>query len=269
MDESQTANQGNANPIPGGEYLEETMPVSEQQPAENSEGQGELPEEVSERTKLEFEKLKAKNKEIAEKLAKYEGSQSSSSVFDYLSGQVPEGTPNLTDTQVSDIASRFVDQYGNVNIDKLNEALTSADKRAAKAEQLAAQAMNQISRSEQQRQVEEAFKVYPYLDPNGDQFDQKAYDLLQDRYTRYYAMGKSKSVKSMADEVAEVYKPVNVDKAKEEAVNQYKEGQGKKAQASTVQKGTGSRNTSLSYDELRTRTQSGDTKALDERLANL
>src|SRR3990167_4203721 len=126
------------------EAEETTAPAipTENKPAESTEPK--LPDGVSERTAEEFEKLKAHNTELKQKLEVY---KTKTSVLDDLrpSDEVPlPPTPGLTQTEVKEIKSNLVDENGYVDVARLEATLKAADDRARKAEAQAQQAESRV-----------------------------------------------------------------------------------------------------------------------------
>lgn len=257
-------------PEPLGDNQESPMPSEDEKSAENLE-EGQLPEEVSERTRKEFEKLKNANKELSEKLKKTESEGVLNNVYENLFTPTPKAVPqqsvtHLSEAQVDNIAMRFVDDEGNVNIDALNRALTDANERAKRAEQEALKARESVAKDREQREVQEAHAKFPWLNPKDPSFDRQAFELVRDRLVRSMIEGTQKPLVEIAAQVMEVYKPIDVSQAKEQAVQEFKDTQTKKAQASSVSQGKGMPRESTDYSELRTRTMLGDESAIAERL---
>lgn len=279
MDEQvQQGNTENANSIPEEGNQEVSMPDTDQQPAETDGDSGDLPEGVSDRTKQEFEKLKNSNKELAGKLSEYEKARESGSVFDYLSNQVPS-TPqqppqadakdysHLNQGQVAQVAQQFVDQYGNVDINRLNAALASANKKAEMAERRVSATEARLLQAEQSRQERETYAKHAWLNPKSPEFDPKGFELVRDRLVRNMWEGKNQHLLDIADDVSQLYQPkATVSAEKEKAVEEYKKSQSTKAQQVPATKGAGQPRKATDFEELRARTVSGDTSALDERL---
>jgi hypothetical protein len=255
------------------ENQDEEMPTSEQTSTEEGE-EGALPNEVSERTRKEFEKLKGTNKELSEKLRKYEGEETLGNVFDSLftpqqKKQVPQqNLSHLNEVQVDNIATKFVDDDGTVDINALNQALVQANERAKQAEQQARLARQSVMQDREQREVAEAHAKHPWLDPKNPNFDRKGFELVRDRIVRNMVEGKHKPLVSIAEEVMEVYKPSDQSTA-EKAVKDYKDSQVKKAQASSVQSGRGQPRETNPLSDLRERTSRGDISAIEERIKAL
>ena len=277
---------------------QEAMPASEEKPTDqpleeaeqavetNQEEDLTLPDGVSERTRQQFEKLKRKNRELAQKLSKVESSEPEKveSVFESLHPEVKTQPStnvqpnagdyaNLNQQQVTEIANQFVDADGNVDINGLNQALNQANLQAQQARVEAARAREEIARFEENQQTKEAYAKYPQLDPlNKGKFDRKFYELVRDRMVSNFARGITKTFREVADDIAGIYNPVNTKKVAEEAVTQYKERQQARRQG-PIEEGKGQPpTTQATLDELRRATRQGkslDNPALDERLRNL
>jgi len=159
------------------EVKEETqveVPATETKPIE-----GELPEDASERTKQEFEKLKAKNKALAEKLAKHE-QDNTNSVLDSLTKPALDlvQSSNLPQGKVEDILQDLTDANGFIDEallrKTLNESSQTANQavQAAKlAQEAARKAEERITRYEQNENTKKAYKDFPQADPENEAFD--------------------------------------------------------------------------------------------------
>jgi hypothetical protein len=239
----------------------------------------ELPEEASERTKKNFEKIREENKKLKEQLAQY-----GDSVFDAFRPQQTAAQPkvdadaygNLNQSQVDSITSRFVDDEGNVDINGLNRELSQANQKAAQADQRAARLEDKLERFEESQQVREAHVVHPWLDPKNPAFDPVRFELVRDRILRVkYYEGQPITLLEAADYISQgtsSASPVNLDKVSEEAVEKYKESQVKRQQG-PIETGKGEPRDTQDLGDLRQRTRyenpSDDAPALEERLANL
>jgi hypothetical protein len=259
------------------EAVEETqapqMPSEEQKPTESGT---ELPADASERTKLEFEKLKSHNKEMADKLRTYEQNQYGKSVFDSIldqGGQAqPNGNfPNVPFERQQEVAQSFVDANGYVDTEAIARSLKELNDKANRAEHEAKAARETIRQGEEGRQIQEAHKAFPWLNPaNKDQFDPQGFELVRDRILRNMVNGNQQSLAQVAEDITRFYKPTaNTAELQEQAVNEYKEKQAVKAQASSVQSGKGQPRQEANLSDLRERTQRGDESALDERLRHI
>lgn len=179
-----------------------------------------LPDNAAERTRKEFEKLLAYNKELKAKVRDLENSK-------------PKDTEvsNFKAETSSDEIDDYVDEEGNVDIAKLNRDLRFLKSHALEAKALAEDAKNTI-------EVEKAVTKHPYLDPANPDYDPQFVELVKDRMARLRLEGEDSSLARAADEVLRVYKPTNFSlKEKEEAVAEYKKSQVAKAQVGTVNTG--------------------------------
>lgn len=216
-----------------------------------------LPEHAAERTRKEFEKLLASNKELKAKLKELEVKKQAEvrteNVFDYSSN-------------ISEDMGDYVDEEGNVLIDKLNKDLKSLKMSALEAKALAEDAKNTI-------EVEKAVTKHPYLDPANVDYDPQFVELVKDRLARLQLEGKNASLSLAADEVLRVYKPMNATlKEKEEAVTEYKKNQVAKAQVGAVNAGRNVRVDTTIEDlkrKLYSHNSADRSSAIQERLKGI
>jgi hypothetical protein len=215
-----------------------------------------LPEDAANRTRKEFEKLLASNKELKAKLKELEVKKQAEvkpESFDYSS-------------TLSEDMGDYVDEEGNVLIDKLNKDLKSLKMSALEAKALAEDAKNTI-------EVEKAVTKHPYLDPANDDFDPQFVELVKDRLARLQLEGKNASLSMAADEVLRVYKPINATlKEREDAVSEYKKAQVAKAQVGSVNSGRNIR-VDQTIEELKQKLYSYNSNdrsfAIQERLKKI
>ena len=235
----------NESPLPSEETVESEI---------DSEVEESLPESASERTRKEFEKLKDANRKLKEEL---DARGSRNDLSDYLPS-------HLTQRQTEEIKTDFVDQNGYVDVNTLNRALKEANDRARRAEDLA---LSNVKERES-RMVQEAHLKHPYLDPRSPQHDRKFYDAVRDRMVRYFSEGVEKPLAEVADEIADFYKPEitpeKVEVEKQKAVEGYKQSQTTRAIINTSP--TQKREPANDLDDLRVKTRSGDSTALQERI---
>ena len=165
-------------------------PEEEARPAEPK---GELPEEVKERTREEFEKLKAKNKELAEKLNLYESpipkKRSALDAFAPPEEKVPpqpEVQPQKAEPKVEDINPITPDENGYIDVGALNQTIAQINERNRRAEEqsrMAAQqarlAEDRVSKYEHTEKTLKTYEKHPYLDPNTEAFDEKFSELTK------------------------------------------------------------------------------------------
>ena len=248
---------------PDGE-LGAPMPSADTKPVENSEepSTGELPEQVSDRTRREFEKLKEANRKLkAELEAKTIPEES---VFDVFKAS-PE--PSVVPQQMPQPSS-YVDEYGNVDQASFNAAVAEANAKAERASRDAQEAIARLRAQDEKRQEEEAYAKHPYLNNKGSEYDATFRQLVKDRVVANYASGKEQRLVDIADEIASFYKPANVEAERERAVEDYKKTEAKKA-ASSSPKATSRPSQSMTDDELREASMGGDEYALAKRLEKL
>lgn len=239
-----------------------------------------LPDGVSERTKEQFDKLKA---QLADAKAKAKSPpqppRPETSVFDTFRAPDQPAVPNvpvapalpfLNQQQVTAIQQQFVDDEGNVDVMGLNQALLDANKRAQDALSLAQQSEDRITRFEENQQVREAHTVHPELDPQASNFDPTLFDMVRDRLLRNMYEGKKQTLLEVTNELKKVYKQeVNVEKVKDEAVESYKESQ-KNRDQEPIESGKGAPREEVgNLQELREQTRQGKAEALDKRLKDL
>jgi len=221
-----------------------------------TQGEPNLPENAAERTRKEFEKLLASNKELKAKLKELETKKQvdvKPESFDFSSS-------------ISDDMGDYVDEEGNVLIDKLNKDLKSLKMSALEAKALAEDAKNTI-------EVEKAVTKHPYLDPANADYDPQFVELVKDRLARLQLEGKNASLSMAADEVLRVYKPINATlKEREEAVSEYKKTQVAKAQVGSVNTGRNIR-VDMTAEDLKAKLYSYNEKdrnfAIQERLKKI
>lgn len=176
---------------------EETRPVESE--GQKTQEEGKLPDEVKERTREEFEKLKAKNKELAEKLNQYERPQPKRSALDMFApnqvpGQVPQpiqfqpqfGPQTKVEPQVEEIKPIVPDENGYIDVNALNSTIKAINERNRRVEEEARKAREEARRTEERvskfEHTDKTLKTYekfPYLDPNRPEFDEKFSDLVR------------------------------------------------------------------------------------------
>lgn len=234
------------------------------QPAENVEG--ELPESVKEQTKEQFEKLKAHNKELSEKLSKLEAERQPQyqSVLDELPAQ-SQAFQNLSTTQVEDIASGLVDRDGYIDQDLLNKTLREANAKAKRAEDRAMLAEQRIEKFEETQIVRDVHSKHPTLDPYNQNFDRNFYDAVKKEIQGQLQRGYQ-DFKAAADKVAAELKARSVDS---QAQQKAKEEEQKKVLAQReLANPAGSRKGFQpgQYEDLEEGTRKGDTLSIGQLL---
>ena len=232
---------------------EEPMPSSESKEPVDAQGQvDELPEDVSERTREQFNKLKEANKALKEQLAKKEEIEP---IFDSMR---PKSQTGLTQGQLDQVTD--IDLEGNkfINEDKLSNLLATSTQKAEDA-------IAQVNRFIEDQQTREAFTAIPQLDPKKTEFDPELH-----RATRAYILdsmmnpkeynGKQLSYRE-AGELAMKATKAEIAKVEQEAAQQMSD----KEQGSLEASGRSDRraNVNVTEDELRNRIrESNDDDAL-------
>jgi len=242
---------------PAGVAGQETRETGETSPDGETTKDAKLPEDSSERTKQQFEKLKAQLRDARERLAKSE------SVFESIKPkQQPQGMPT---------ADQYIDpETGIVDIAGLNRAIATAEKRAARAE-------STVQSYIEQQQTKEALKSYPQLDPKADNFDkdfhQRTRAFLMDSMVNPQDYGgKVLSFKEAADR-ANVGNTKVVEAAKQKGAEEAVTSLTPKEQASLEATGRSDRRQEgRSLEDLSRETRKGGTaglKAAYERLQGI
>lgn len=235
-----------------------------------------LPEDASDRTKEQFEKLLEHNKQLKEELeaAKASSQKEIPSVIDSLNPkatvEIPDASQfsNLNQDQVNQVASDLTykgkDGFDYVDTALLNKRLQEANQRAEQAQREAQAASSQFQRYQESLQLRDAYQKYPQLDPNNKEaFDPHFYDSVKGELMLQAMQGKKDLVEA-ARVVDERFSHYRGDaKTKKES----EEKAVKKEQIN----GTGTASTSGRYsnndsDYLRTATMQNKPGALAERL---
>ena len=161
----------------------------------------------------------------------------------------------------------YVDPNGNIDINGLNNAIYSAQQRAANAEQT-------VQRWIEDQQTQEAHKAHPELNPNADKFDpvlhKKTRALLMDSMLNPGDYnGRALTYKQAADLAKGVTLQAIAD-AEKVGAQKAIENLTPKEQASLEATGRSDRRTQVdSFESLRVRTRKGDKTAIMERLKNI
>lgn len=191
--------------------VEEEQPTSMPEENENST-EGDLPEETSERTREQFEKLKARNAQLAEKVRQLETTDRKSVLDALRPSQTPQ-TPDLSQAEVDKIYDQAIDEEGSVDPAALKKLLKEANDRAKQAEAIAKQASEQARNYSINDQVTKVHEKFPQLDPNNVQdFNEDFYRLVQNELLGQMYAGKQENFMSAAEYVASklnVSPPVN------------------------------------------------------------
>lgn len=252
--------------------------VATETPTDKPQDEPTLPDNASDRTREQFEKLREENRRLKEE--KRKTTSQINSVFDefhpdynlppQVAMQPAAPTPFLNQQQVAAIQNQFVMPDGTVDIDGLNRSLMQANQMAQQAAAQNQQLKQRIERFEETQEVREAHSKYPELDPQAEKFDQQFFDMVKDRLLRErFYNGKDLTLLQAAEDIRKAYQPASAspEKLKEEAVAEYKEAQAARNQG-PLSDGKGEARQEASIDQLRNQTRKGglENKALDERL---
>lgn len=196
--------------VPEGQQ-EEAM-LTSQKPAEEQivEEELTLPDGVSDRTKEQFEKLKEKNRKLAEELkAKAEVKPVHSSVLeDAVEAYAPQFN-NLSQGQVQATAQALIDKEGYLDENRLQQMLDENNRKVQEALDRAKKAEDKIANVEQQSAMDKVHAKYPQLDPYSKTFDPNFYDFVRNDLLGQMAKGTKDvmAAAKKADEFLSRFKP--------------------------------------------------------------
>lgn len=220
-----------------------------------------LPDSVSERTASEFEKLKARNKQLAEENAKLTGSQNQKgSVLDEIRPQFAAESP--TNQSAPAVADNFVDDGGYVDTALLNATLTQARQQAEDARRIAAQNQEAIQNFQETEQVRKAHAAYPQLDPNNNDFDPRFYNMVKNELIGQLMTG-NQDIMDAAGKVSGYYQAPAAAQAKAE---QQKQTISQREQASAATGASKGQRVAKTQEDLVAGTIKGDKEAIGLRL---
>lgn len=239
-------------PVPSSDQISQEEEVVEAvDPSDVSDDDIALPEGVSERTALQFEKLR---RQLAEEKAKNQ------SPFDSVRPSYQPSSP-----------SQLYDENGYINAN----ALENLQKMALAAEQRAARTEQELQKRDEEEQTREALAAYPELDPKaGKKHDKTLYNLtsalILDSMVNPQKYGnKTLRYKEAADYVKGQSK-TELGKAEEAGAAKAIEQLTPKEQAALEATGRSDRRTtSMDHVELQERTRMNDYSAIMERLKNV
>jgi len=242
--------------LSGPENEEKEVVPEKKEEAKSLEGQGQgLPEGTTDRTKEQFEKLTASNKQLKAQL-------------DKLQAEIATQSPSVGYNVPQPKAAEFVDPAtGEVDIDKLNKGLAEAVSQAQQARQ-------EVRRMKEEAQEKEAYSTYPQLKPNAKGFDKELYQktralLLDSMINPQDYGGRTLTMKEAADKASGVSQTI-VNKAKAEGAEDAIGQLTPKEQASLEATGRSDRRKSVGdLAGLQKRTRLGDLDAIVARMSNL
>lgn len=252
--------------IQNGQEVLEQKPTEELSTSDQTQGsEPELPEDASDRTREQFEKLKSHNKELSERLKALETqAKPTGSVLDTF--KLPEielpKIQGLSQEQVSDVFSNLVDKDGYIDQPTLVKALRESKEMAEQAKKEAQRAREELDRRTETEQVRSAHKEFPFLDPKSPKFNQNFYNAVRNEVVSQMINGDKDLVKA-AKKVAEWFP---LPKVEEEAAK--KEQQVQQANL-TGTNPSRAKPVTKADEDLVMKTRQGDNKALMERLSKI
>ena len=215
-----------------------------------------LPEESSERTKQQFEKLKEDLRREREEKEYYRGVASSFSV-------TPNQTPEAKETSFIDPDTGLIKE----------QVLTEAQKAAIEARDTAKRTEQTVQDYMQEQENKSTFQKFPSLNPDSKEFDKEFHVLTRQIALDSMVNPQDYSNKQLsfieAAERAHSRLGKTIDSGKKEAVNEAVEAISQKESAS-LSVGAQSSRSQQAADDLETlqyRSRRGDENALAERIA--
>lgn len=236
---------------------------------EQEELNEELPENVKDRTREQFEKLKASNAELKKQL---EENKKLPSVLDYLNSpapKVPAGVREQYSQPTAPIAPQapqtdeeeLVDEQGYINAQALQKqlrAIQEVQRQAQEAERRAREAQERIARYEQDEETKKLYQSYPELDPMSENFNKDAYDLVKNELTSQIVQTGSRDALKAAEKMSKFFR----ESTEKKQVQQQRE-QATSAGTTSHQSQTGD-----DFERLRLASRN-DPQAVAERLRRL
>lgn len=201
--------------------------VEEKQPEELStskETPENLPEDSSERTREQFEKLKQHNKELAEENRRLKG-DGSESVFGDLRPKTTVAASQANKQLLKDFnltlpqseLDKLMDEEGYIDPALLKKALTDSQATAQQALTEAKRMREEFENARETEQVKQAHGEFPLLNPRSTDFNQKFFDAVKNEMMSQMIRGE-KDLVAAARKVAEWFpittstKPVEPEK---------------------------------------------------------
>jgi len=192
--------------------------ISQEEPETEVEGveQTNSPDEVKDRTREQFEKLLESNKALKEENEKLKEISSTDLFLNsptYTPVQ-PSAIPsqqlgqlyNIPTSQVEDIAQSIFDEEGYVKKEELEKRLNNAQREAEIAKQQAVSLQEELRRNrdeirriEESAQTREAYKEFPQLNPNDENFDSEFRELVREKMLVQALNGQKDLVKACRD----------------------------------------------------------------------
>lgn len=243
-----------------------------------SETPTELPEDAKERTKLEFEKLKEHNRQLAQEVEnlKAQTPKQPSALESLVSPDAAQAiAPNLNQQQVDDIVKGLVDDNGYLDqallentLRKANQQVAEAKAEAQQARLEAKQALSAVNKFGQDQEVGIAHKAFPNVDPESPTYDPVFFKQVKNELLGAMYEGRKVSFVDACRSVASVYSAKNdSQEVKAKAVEEYKKDVAQKSALNPT--GTSRPETGSTKEDLVEGTRKGDAASIAARLANL
>lgn len=220
-----------------------------------------LSEDTTSRTSEQFDKLKKQLAEEKGKRAQYER---------MFAQTAPQAQPAQ---QTSQGPSWFNPDTGEVIVDSLQGELSQKDQQIS---QLRSTVQGLVAQNDA-RQTQAAYKKYPQLDPNRNDFNEELHNAVVGYLANSYAAGKTPTMRQAADTILNLNK-TDVKKAQKEGAKQAMEKLTPKEEASVETSGRSDRRqeVQVSQEELVRATRGGEgistrdsNLAIAERLKNI
>jgi len=195
----------------GQDNNEEVQPQSEVPAEQKQVDDSGLPQDASERTREQFEKLKRSNQEMKQKLDSLEENVEVESILDSLKPKKAPAMPDfdfMNDTPKKE--EPLVDEKGYIDAKKLEHNLIEAKQKAIAAEKQANALREQFVRYEETQQTRAAYEKHPELNPRSKVFDKKFYNLVKNELIGQMIKGEKDVLKAAAT-VKNYYKPQVVE----------------------------------------------------------
>lgn len=246
---------------PAPDTTKEVAPTKDAQAPETSSNE-EAPKEMSDEQARSFQEMRLEIKRLKEEKKAREKAKSA------LEEVTPTPSP-MASTQTDVDINKFVDpETGALDAVSYGRAVNEAiQKGVAQAHRAA------TSATQQQLEQADAFRAYPALDPESDEYDSDFDEEVAARLLHARYIGSKVSLRQLAEKVAAKYQKTAV-KAKEEGAKQAIESLSVKEQASleTARQTSASARQEQSESEkqsLRERVKSGDEDALAQRISRV
>lgn len=219
---SEEIQNGHIEEQPQGQETPEALSTSQQPVVEENQ----LPEDASDRTKEQFDKLKAHNAELKRQLEEKQQQERStipSPLQAYLESPAPVVVPEIRQQYVVQPQQPVVqepelmDEQGYVNTDVLTQRLKRADEAEARANEAlrrAQEAVQKVSEFEIDQETRALYQAYPELDPSSQVFDRDAYDLVSNELTSQIVKSGRRNAMGAAEKMSKYFRKTTAEQEK-------------------------------------------------------